>query len=251
MGLGWLILGCVVGTIVVVVALALGTYIMPYVLGGLVIAVGVYEGWQRGGDQGWIIGVGCGLGGALFILFYSLFGGDDEGSDKKPKKRRKKAGAVPPVVSESPVMPAALTTPTKACYRKLPKYKYQLVADCVTPIGIAGVEAVHPDYIELASDGKLTVKNEYAWDGPSGPTIDTLTFMRGSLVHDALYQLMRLGLLDRDEHRKAADMELRRICIEDGMWRFRAWYVYWAVRMFGKGAATAKATRKHRIVCVP
>jgi hypothetical protein len=81
------------------------------------------------------------------------------------------------------------------------------------------------------------MKAGYAWDGPSGPTWDTDTFMRGSLVHDAMYQLMRLGCMDR-VHRCYADELLRDICIEDGMWSFRAWYVYKAVRSCGESAAT-------------
>lgn len=61
------------------------------------------------------------------------------------------------------------------------------------------------------------------------------SFMRGSLVHDALYQLIEdgVGLLPLSD-RAQADAELRRICLEDGMssasW---AWLVYKAVRMFG------------------
>ena len=55
--------------------------------------------------------------------------------------------------------------------------------------------------------------------------------MRGSLVHDALYQLIREGELPK-ELRVDADKVLRRACLADGMSRFRAWYVYKAVRMF-------------------
>lgn len=74
-------------------------------------------------------------------------------------------------------------------------------------------------------------------DGPSGPTFDTLTFMRGSLVHDALYQLMREGGLDRQMYREAADITLRQICLEDGMNPIRAWWVYQGVRLFGNPSA--------------
>jgi len=60
--------------------------------------------------------------------------------------------------------------------------------------------------------------------------------MRGSLVHDALYQLMRLSALDYKAHRKRADEILREICLEDGICSFRAWYVYQAVHILLKGA---------------
>ena len=80
----------------------------------------------------------------------------------------------------------------------------------------------------------------YAWDGPSGPAIDTKNFMRGSLVHDACYQLMREGLLPQDK-RKPSDVLLWLICLDDGMSRTRADYVYHAVRTFaGRSARPRK-----------
>lgn len=80
--------------------------------------------------------------------------------------------------------------------------------------------------------GVLHLLAGYAWDGPSGPALDTKDFMRASLVHDALYQLMREGHLPM-EWRKSADQIMHYICLEDGMLPFRAWYVYQAVRLFG------------------
>ena len=69
-------------------------------------------------------------------------------------------------------------------------YKYQLVQDYEVRIEITG-HNVKSDFIELTSDGRLKIKKYYCWDGPSGITVDTKNFMRGSLIHDALYQLMR------------------------------------------------------------
>ena len=40
-------------------------------------------------------------------------------------------------------------------------------------------------------------------------------------------------------HRKSADEELKRICLEDGMSSIRAWWVYGSVRQFGGSAASA------------
>ena len=67
-------------------------------------------------------------------------------------------------------------------------YKYQLKARYAVQIDIRPAAPIDMEYLGLTTDGTLTVKKGYAWDGPSGPTIDTLNFMRGSLVHDALYQ---------------------------------------------------------------
>ena len=76
-------------------------------------------------------------------------------------------------------------------YKKRRKYKYNLHSVCTYHTGIK-VEKEHKSaFIEIGTDGLLTIRKGYAWDGPSGPTIDTKDFMRGSLVHDALYQLLR------------------------------------------------------------
>jgi len=98
------------------------------------------------------------------------------------------------------------------------------------------------DFIILATNGMLILNAGYAWNGPNKPAIRTKNFIRGSLVHDALYQLMQEGLLS-EEWREIADRELQRICIEDGMWKVRAWWVYRAVRDFGgSSAAVCKQT---------
>ena len=116
-------------------------------------------------------------------------------------------------------------------------YKYQIVEEYREDIDIKVPQDINTDYIDLTSDGRLTLKKGYAWDGPSGPTFDTRNFMRGSLVHDALYQLMREQHLDREIYRKPADMLLRLMCCQDGMWSVRAWWVYLAVRWWANPAA--------------
>lgn len=115
-------------------------------------------------------------------------------------------------------------------------YKYQLKADYVSDIGIKPDRPLDMEYVALSEGGKITIRSGYAWDGPSGPTIDTLNFMRGSLVHDALYQLMRERKLDADAYKDQADRVLQRMCKDDGMSSLRAWGVYHAVRVFGRPA---------------
>jgi hypothetical protein len=122
-------------------------------------------------------------------------------------------------------------------------YKYQLKETYTVAIEIKPPAPLGNDYLRLDVDGHLTINKGYAWDGPSGPTLDTATFMRGSLIHDALYQLMREGFLDPEENRETADRILRRICLEDGMWPPRAWWVYQAVRRFADPAADPASTR--------
>lgn len=114
-------------------------------------------------------------------------------------------------------------------------YKYQLAEDYTAPTGIIPPRAIMTHFIELSADGRIAIRADYAWDGPSGPTIDTKNFMRGSLEHDALYQLIREGYLPPD-YRAKADMRLWTICLEDGMSTVRAWWVFRGVRMGGAGA---------------
>jgi hypothetical protein len=92
------------------------------------------------------------------------------------------------------------------------------------------------DSYDLDTNGRLFISEGYSWDGPSGPTIDTRNFMQGSLVHDALYQLIREQYLDF-EYREYADELLKEICLEDNMSTIRAFFVYWAVRLFGASSA--------------
>ncbi len=116
-------------------------------------------------------------------------------------------------------------------------YKYQLVEAYAVAIPIQPDTDIETDYIDLSRDGNLTIKKGYAWDGPSGPTIDTLNFMRGSLVHDALYQLMREDELENTHHREPADRLLQEMCKQDGMSALRAWWVYQGLRFGGDPAA--------------
>lgn len=118
-------------------------------------------------------------------------------------------------------------------------YKYQVVEEYTTQIPIKpDSDIVSPSgFIQLTAEGKLTINKGYAWDGPSGPTIDTLNFMRGSLVHDALYQLMREKSLDKEVCREPADRLLQTMCMKDGMSSIRAWWVYQGVRIGGDPAA--------------
>jgi len=137
----------------------------------------------------------------------------------------------------------------KIYYRELKSYKYQVIEAYNTQIDIKPGKDLIFKYMSLSTDGLLTIKEGYAWDGPSGPTIDTPNFMRGSLVHDVLYQMMRLSALDYKVYRKRADEILREICQQDGMSAFRAWYVYKAVQIFGeKAAAPRKEPEIKRII---
>jgi hypothetical protein len=124
-------------------------------------------------------------------------------------------------------------------------YKYRLQQDFSMTIPVIPDADVATEYIELKVSGKLTIKEGYRWDGPSGPTKDTSSFMRGAPVHDVLYQLMREGHLDRKRHRKTADRLMKKLCREDGMNRFKAWYTQGGaqVRQLRRQACPAQGAR--------
>ena len=110
-------------------------------------------------------------------------------------------------------------------------YKYQLVEGAYVQTSITGYN-VNERLFRLTPDGILYACEGYAWDGPSGPTWDTPDFMRGSLFHDVLYQMIREGFIPPD-FKTEADALLRQLCIEDGMSEFRAHYVFEGVARFG------------------
>lgn len=134
--------------------------------------------------------------------------------------------------------------PPRIVYRD--GYKYQLEADYYVDTGIRPAAPIGHRYLRLLPTGQLRISAGYAWDGPSGPTIDSSCFMRGSLIHDSLYQLMREGLLPA-YYRDAADRLLQRVCVEDGMTRLRAWWVYVGVSKFGAEAASPTNVKPVRV----
>ena len=122
-------------------------------------------------------------------------------------------------------------------------WKYQLAEDYTCKINVIPPLNIKTEYIELLGDGTLTIRHGYAWDGPSGPTVDTKNFMRGSLVHDVLYQLIREKHLPLS-YRDKADRLLQEMCKEDGMWAIRAWYVYQGVSNWGEDAGIKHGAHK-------
>lgn len=121
-------------------------------------------------------------------------------------------------------------------YKRRHRYKYTLVDPFSKQTELKPETRLGNDFLNLDGQGVLHISAGYSWDGPSGPTIDTPNFMQGSLVHDALYQMIREEYLDYD-HRKYADELLREMCMEDSMSWIRATLVYYAVRIFGASAA--------------
>jgi len=79
-------------------------------------------------------------------------------------------------------------------------------------------------HIALRKNGLLTVKPGFDFNA-SGPTIDTKSCREASLVHDAIYYLSDKGVFkgeNSEKMRGIADKLLYNICVENGMWKFRA-----------------------------
>jgi len=126
----------------------------------------------------------------------------------------------------------------KIKYRK--GYKYQLAEDLIiiTPI-IPKKKIVH-EFFTLDIDGVLCVKRNYAWDGCSAIAYDTNTNMRAGCAHDSFFQMMRLGLLDRNTYFHQVNQFFHIILLEDGMIKVRAWYYFKAVENFSWSSTLAK-----------
>lgn len=104
--------------------------------------------------------------------------------------------------------------------------KYQLVEPymCMTPV--VGYDIDSHDF-HLFADGRLLIRDGFAWDGASGPTFDTDTSMAPSAVHDVFCILMRDGRLSYEDWQDRVNEFFKLQCIAVGMWGWRAnlWHI--------------------------
>ncbi|MCH8807455.1 MAG: DUF1353 domain-containing protein [Planctomycetes bacterium] len=123
-------------------------------------------------------------------------------------------------------------------------YKYQLATAYPIKINIKPKKDIDTEFIKLKKPGDLTVARGYAWDGPSGPVVDTRQNLRASLVHDALYQLMRHNELSVKTHKDKADKLFKKMCIEDGISKVTAQIYYLGLKLGGKPATDPQNKKK-------
>lgn len=100
-------------------------------------------------------------------------------------------------------------------------YKYQSRCPMVYFAGIFPERDISTDLIVLRRNGWMWVAPYFAWDGASGPALDTRSTMRSSHFHDAAAALMRMGELPMD-FRIQANETYRRLMVADGAWQARA-----------------------------
>ena len=132
-------------------------------------------------------------------------------------------------------------------YRK--GYKYQLASPFSIQTSMRPAKDIATEFVCLSKEGKLWIKQGYAWDGPSGPVIDRPRNLRGSLVHDALYQLIRLRLLKSYLWKNYADYFFSVMCKEDGVPGLWARAYYKILGLFGSRAT--KPSSKKKIYSAP
>lgn len=115
-------------------------------------------------------------------------------------------------------------------------YRWQVRAPFRCQTDIIPDAAIDTEFVSLDTNGMLTLKPGYAFDGVTGaPDIPQL--LPAAAVHDGLYQLMRGGYLDRNRWRERADSLLRRRGIQDGTAHAFAELAYQAVHLVGDPAA--------------
>ena len=138
----------------------------------------------------------------------------------------------------------------------LKKYKYLLVHDvCVDLKELNWDIQLNSDltlpvngkpYIQLSTNGFMRISSGYAWNGMSRYK-DTKRNRFPSLVHDALYQLLReshagtvctgSGLEEKkyEKFRKASDEVLKELCKRNRLWfrSMQSGLIYSAVRLLG------------------
>lgn len=93
---------------------------------------------------------------------------------------------------------------------------------------------IKTSFCEFLPTGEFTIYAGFLFSA-SFPAINTFESRRAACVHDAMYELMKKGLLPRS-YRQAVDQYFYDNLREDGMNILRAWYWHKAVRIGGDNA---------------
>lgn len=100
-------------------------------------------------------------------------------------------------------------------------YKYIILEDWQIKFEQGPEQDIRTEFVDFLQDGTFRLKKGFLCDGPSGPTIDTKTSLKGAFVHDGGYYLLRKKQLGQ-EWRSFFDNKLEEICIDSGMNPIRA-----------------------------
>ncbi len=136
-------------------------------------------------------------------------------------------------------------------YRETRGYKYILAEDEQLQIDPPGM--ISHKYITL-DQGELTIRKGYCWDGSSVPLKKYFKWIwnadkyckTASLVHDALCQLMREGLLSKS-YKAYIDGLYRDMSIQGGMGKRQAKLRYKFLRSAGEWGITKRKNPRGQI----
>jgi hypothetical protein len=116
--------------------------------------------------------------------------------------------------------------------------KFVLGKDAIFKLSFAPQYTVDTSYARFTPDGVLIVKRGFLWSA-NFPAMNTENTRPASLVHDALYELIKDGHLPRKPFKNLADMVMRDVLLECGILDARAWAWYMAVQIGGDNALNA------------
>lgn len=125
-------------------------------------------------------------------------------------------------------------------------YKYQLAETEIVQTPLLGYD-IDIHLIRLTTDGLLTTQADFAWDGASGPTLDTDDTYTPSLVHDVFAKLIRLKLLPRSCV-KTINKFLNKMLKDRGMNWFRR--RYWMIGLWLTGGSFADPENVKKVYTV-
>ena len=112
-------------------------------------------------------------------------------------------------------------------------FKYQLDEPVRVRVPeFAGYSFEH-DYFSLRDDGTLNIYRGYAWDGLTG-ALDDNKSLPAALVHDVACQAVQEGLVEFKFRHPLGDAVFRRLMVENGVWKWVAWYRWRAVCRYAK-----------------
>jgi hypothetical protein len=107
------------------------------------------------------------------------------------------------------------------------RQEFKLLIPHTEKTSIYGYE-YEDDLIKITKTGFVTIKENFTF-GASGPTIDTKSSRRGSGLHDGIFYISDQGVFKGPNSLAVmhqSNEEIYRLCIEDGMykWRAKAWF---------------------------
>ncbi|MBK1876564.1 hypothetical protein [Pelagicoccus mobilis] len=156
--------------------------------------------------------------------------------------------ALPLAKADSENAPDSESKGFKRCFEIYTQPKYQIGEPYIHQLSFDSQHELEFEHIHLSGD-QLTLQSGFSWDGASGPGIDTPKVLRGTAIHDALYNLIRAGQLDIDPFKAHADSEFIKILEEDGVSKQERAIIEESVSRFGLSSTAApdKGFTKFRI----